>query len=1275
MFFRLLVLLLAALVRVVDIVLDPWIQLPPLLAPLGTDRPPASTCAVDPSGCALSIYHGPACSSQPQGWHERVGLVLQEAVAAAASFHAALAAVAPASQALALVPADRGTAPPAQAARCWPRTPRHSRWAEDSRRAEAPPRDPPLDSDDKISMTASALFVRLRAIMELVGADKELRKVFDALMFNAYVVIFICLLKALLLLFELLSRIFVTVSGWCGKIQADAEAKAEADANVDKPKPSCCMNRANLSEETRRPHLNDKNAKATIPSNSCEAHPGTTTWMHELNVAARPSIFEIAPMNGNNTRPQSLSAAGNQPACSLDEIFGLAGSRNINTDGVSAALINNLAKTTLSVEHLCMDAAQAPSSARRVPDRRVLMRAVISLHTQATLARANAAETSASIPQIDDEINTPLDDDLAESHIGGEVGVTEVAVEQPLVTDNTGVIQAGSTPVSALIVVPALSIAATFVSTIGAEHLLVADGTGVIQAASIPVSALISMAVFNIAAALEDIIDAERLLVADCTSVIQTGTILGSALISAPVLSIAAALKNIIDTERLLVADGTSIILADSIPVSALISMAGFNIAAALEDIIDAERLLVADGTGAIQAWSIPGSALISMAVFNIAAALKNIIDAENLFVADGTGVIQAGCIPTSVPFGASMPSILTALGASTATENKTHAAQVRPPAAIQLIDNVVAMDDSPTLFESKPMIRQIDTIFGENAVDHTPSLAGASTETAMPIATASLCVDQQVSIVADSVTKLSDGKARETVADGEPKHNSLLATRPADVPMVAKQAVQESHAMVSKHGNDGQLDNHGKPDAVKARTMEDATAAMPTVAQHAEHIEFDYADVPMIENEDMELVDGDSTDSDDDSTDSDGDDGDEPRVGALACVLDSPSAIDATHSPKTCVAAEREPCRMPVLSAAVELESNETSTSDAASDPGLKDCHRGKAAPPQFTIPEAKAELEMTPRDEERILATEAIVASEVDASGVPSLPIRASETHKIELVECWSYNDTIKLLRAAIKIFKVKLVKFPTTFSTVVRRRAARSTASHKVFMPRVGGMLFHEAFTLLVGAMSPNNIRNGPNKPQSGSNITGVQTDTSKPSHSPLRRAARHGAGAKFERWLQDPVGFAFDYLRPAFTLLIVGFNPKDADKPAEPLLRDFKEYNDPLARNRLMDVPSDPAFEEAMADAHHEYHEFVACCLARLCVNLLDDPTRPRMPRVFLDGSIRGYFQLAERHQGRTREVEKYLDKLVPTPSTDLKSGETGRAQPDDDDGSRADPGDA
>ncbi|KAL2911173.1 hypothetical protein HK105_209360 [Polyrhizophydium stewartii] len=51
-------------------------------------------------------------------------------------------------------------------------------------------------------MDESALFMRLLAFMKLIGADKELREVFDALMFHIYVAIFICLLKALLLLFE-----------------------------------------------------------------------------------------------------------------------------------------------------------------------------------------------------------------------------------------------------------------------------------------------------------------------------------------------------------------------------------------------------------------------------------------------------------------------------------------------------------------------------------------------------------------------------------------------------------------------------------------------------------------------------------------------------------------------------------------------------------------------------------------------------------------------------------------------------------------------------------------------------------------------------------------------------------------------------------------------------------------------------------------------------------------------------------------------------------------
>nr|KAJ3418351.1 hypothetical protein HK105_000021 [Polyrhizophydium stewartii] len=349
-------------------------------------------------------------------------------------------------------------------------------------------------------MEESALFMRLLAFMKLSGADKELREAVDALTFLGYTVMVCWLLKALLLLFELLSRIFVTVASWRGKIQADAKAKAEASANVDKLKTGGEAKRAKRSKKAKRPHLNDKNASPTTLSNSCEAHPGTTASMHELNVAARPSIFEIAPMHTNNTRPQSLSAASNQPARSLDEIFGLAGSRNINTDGVSAALINKLAKATLSVEHLYMDAAQAPSSARRVPDQYVLMRAVVSLHTQATLALATAAETSASIPPIDDEINTPLDDDLAESHIGGEVGVTEVAVDNVLEIGNAGMIQAISLPVSVPCSVPALNVSTALENTIGADNLLVADGTGVIQAGSTPDSVPCGVPLFNVAA-------------------------------------------------------------------------------------------------------------------------------------------------------------------------------------------------------------------------------------------------------------------------------------------------------------------------------------------------------------------------------------------------------------------------------------------------------------------------------------------------------------------------------------------------------------------------------------------------------------------------------------------------------------------------------------------------------------------------------------------------------------------------------------------------------
>ncbi|KAL2914750.1 hypothetical protein HK105_205681 [Polyrhizophydium stewartii] len=1006
MFFRLLVLLLAALVRVMDIVLD-LDQGLQLLAPLRTDTPVVSTCSVDPPSCALSIYHGPARSSQPQGWHERVGLVLQDAVAAAASFRAALAAVAPASQALARVPADRGTAPPAQAARCWPRTPRHSRRAEDPRRAEAPPQDPPLNSDDKIRMDESALFMRLRAIMELVGADKELRKVFDALMFNVYVVIFICLLKVLLLLFELLSRIFVTVAGWCGKIQADAEAKAEVDANVDKLKPSCCMNRAKRSKKAKRPHLNDKKASPTTLSNSCEAHPGTTASMHELNVAARPSIFEIAPMHTNNTRPQSLSAASNQPARSLDEIFGLAGSRNINTDGVSAALINKLAKATLSVEHLYMDAAQAPSSARRVPDQYVLMRAVISLHTQATLSLATAAETSASIPPIDDEINTPLDDDLAESHIGGEVGVTEVAVEQTLVADSTSVIQAWSTPVSALIVVPALNFATMLVGTIGAENLLVADGAGVIQAGGITVS----------------------------------------------------------------------------VPIVVLV----LNIANALENTIGAENLLVANNTGVIQAWSTPVSALIVVPAVNFATMLVGTIGAENLLVADGTGVIQAASTPVSVPCGMPLFSVA-ALEASTAPENETHTTQVSAPAAIQQIDNVL-----------------------------------------------------------------------------------------------------------------------------------------------------------MIKNKDMEPLDGDSTDSD-------GDGGDEPRVGGtLTCVLNSPSVIDATHLPKTFAAAEHEPRGMPVLSAAVELESNETSAFDAASVPALKECRRDVPVRRDMIIPEAEPKLETTPRDEERVPAIQ-------DTS--------ASETREIRFDPDWTHADTIKLIRSMIRIFEVDEKIYPTTRYVAAHGKAARSTASNNAAIQMNHDKRFYKAAVLLTAAMSTEIVKDCCTIIGRDSKEKRTRTEIHKPNQAitPLRRAAQHATHTNFTREPLGRLGMALKYLRPAYRLFAVPFDHYSIMKQAAPLTANLKDDGKFQAQYGAVEEPSEPELNEAMLDASHEYHEFVACCFSELCDAILSNPKYPKVPR---DENIRwqlGRFWLATRNQSSAEQQQSYLDMLVPAPKVEWKSTETGGGWP-------------
>ncbi|KAL2915506.1 hypothetical protein HK105_204908 [Polyrhizophydium stewartii] len=675
-------------------------------------------------------------------------------------------------------------------------------------------------------MDESALFMRLCALMKLSGADKELRKVFDALMFHIYVAIFICLLKALLLLFELLSRIFVTVASWRGRIQADAEAKAEVDANVDKLKPSCCMNRAKRSKKAKRPHLNDKNASPTTLSNSCEAHPGTTASMHELNVAARPSIFEIAPMHTNNTRPQSLSAASNQPARSLDEISGLAGSRNINTDGVSAAIINKLDKATLSVEHLYMDAAQAPSSARRVP---------------ATLALATAAETSASIPPIDDEINTPLDDDLAESHIGGEVGVTEVAVDNVLEIGNAGMIQAISLPVSVPCSVPAL----------------------------------------------------------------------------------------------------------------------------------------------------------------NVSTALENTIGADNLLVADGTGVIQAGSTPDSVPCG-----------------------------------------------------------------------------------------------------------------------------------------------------------------------------------------------VPLF----------------------------------------NVAALQASNSPE-----------------------NESSASDAASVPALEESRRDVPVRPDVIIPEAEPEMETTPHDEAGIPA--------IQGSQALPLPSSASETREIRLDPDWTYAKTIKLIRATIDKFGVEMDSVPDSLRPECWKppgapmpQGPLATANCDGAVQPVDQTLFDKAYALLAAALCSAIVDNC--RP-----VIKRNSERGKPNpNKPLGRAAHHATHANFTRKPVSRLATAFRYLRPAYPLIVVPFDPKDAQKPAEPLPVSLTDYGKFQAQYGAVEEPGEPELDEAMLDASHEYHEFVACCFAELCDAIFSKLNNPKKQRAVRNGWKLGYFWLATRKESRVCEFKKYLGKLVPIPQTDRNGAETGSGQP-------------
>ncbi|KAL2911174.1 hypothetical protein HK105_209361 [Polyrhizophydium stewartii] len=867
---------------------------------------------------------------------------------------------------------------------------------------------------------------------------------------------------------KLLSRIFVTVASWRGKIQADAKAKAEASANVDKLKTGGEAKRAKRSKKAKRPHLNDKNASPTTLSNSCEAHPRTTTSMHELNLAgelkrvpvqeslgfaapclcfipcrtygahyrrnkARPSIFEIAPVHTNDTRPQSLSAASNQPARSLDEIFGLAGSRNINTDGVSAALINKLAKATLSVEHLCMDAAQAPSNWR------VLMRSVVLLHTQATLALATAAETSASIPPIDDKINTPLDDDLAESHIGGEVGVTEVAVEQPLVADNTDVIQAASIPISVPSSAVAMLRAGTPQNTIDAKNLLVADSTGVIQATSTPDSVPCGVLALNITTALENTIDAKNLLVADGTGVIQAASIPDSVPCGMPALNIATALKNTIDAENLLVANGAGVIQAASIPDSVPCGVLALNIATALENTIDAKNLLVADGTGVIQAASIPISVPSSAVAMLRAGMPQNTIDAENLLVADGTGVIQATSTPDSVPCGVPALNIATAL---------------------------------------------------ENTID-TKNLL---------------------------------------VADGT-----------------------------------GMIQAASIPDSVPCS-------------------------VPLF----------------------------------------NVAALEASNSPE-----------------------NESSASDAASIPALKECRRDMPVRPDVIIPVAKPEMETMPHDE----------------AGIPAIQGSAA-TPTRGLTPDWTYANTIKLIRGSIDQFMVEMDKPSDSLRPEFWKppgapmpQGPLATANCDGAVQPADQILFEKAYALLVAALCPAIVDKcrPVSKPNSKEKRKQPEAGKRNQAITPLRRAAQHATHTNFTRKPESRLATAFKYLRPAYLLIVVPFDPKDDEKPAAPLPVSLTDYGKFLAQHGAVEEPSEPELNEAMLDASHEYHEFVACCFAELCDAIFSNSNNPQEQRAIIDEQL-GRFWVATRKKSRVCEFKKSLYKMVPNPPTDRNGAETGGGCP-------------
>ncbi|KAL2911177.1 hypothetical protein HK105_209364 [Polyrhizophydium stewartii] len=984
-------------------------------------------------------------------------------------------------------------------------------------------------------MEESALFMRLLAFMKLSGADKELREAVDALTFLGYTVMVCWLLKALLLLFELLSRIFVTVASWRGKIQADAKAKAEASANVDKLKTGGEAKRAKRSKKAKRPHLNDKNASPTTLSNSCQAHPGTTASMHELNVAARPLIFEIAPMHTNNTRPQSLSAASNQPARSLDEISGLAGSRNINTDGVSAAIINKLDKATLSIEHLCMDAAQAPSSARRVP---------------ATLALATAAETSASIPLIDDEINTPLDDDLAESHTGGEVGVTEVAVEQPLVADNTGVIQAGSTPVSVPIVMPALNISTMLVGTIGAENLLEIGNTGVIQAISLPVSVLIVVPALNISTMLVGTIGAENLLVAD-----GTGHSRFCALRRA-LFNVATMLENTIDAENLLVADGTGVIQAASTPDSVPCGVPLFNVATMLENTIDAENLLVADGTGMIQAASTPDSVPCGVPLFNVATMLENTIDADNLLVADGTGVIQAASIPDSNTIDAE--NLLVADGTG----------------VIQAASIPDSVPCGVPLFNVATMLE--NTIDAENLLvaDGTGVIQAAS-------------IPDSNLLVADGTGVIQAASIPDSVPCGVPLFNITTAL---------ENTIDADNLLVAD--GTGVIQAASTPDSVPCGVPLFNVATMLQNTIVAENL----------------------------------------------LVADGTGVIQAASTP------DSVPCGVPLFNVATMLENtigaenllvaDGTGVIQAASIPDSVPC-----GVPLFNV--AALEASNSPENE----------SSASDAASVPALEESRRDV-PIRLAPDWTYAKTIKLIRGSIDQFMVEMDK-------------PSDSLRPEFWKPPADQILFEKAYALLVAALCPAIVDkcrpvrkpDSEEKRKPDSKEKRKQPEPAKPNQAitPLRRAAQHATHTNFTRKPESRLATAFKYLRPAYPLIVVPFDPKDDEKPAAPLPVSLTDYGKFLAQHGAVEEPSEPELNEAMLDASHEYHEFVACCFAELCDAIFSNSNNPQEQRAIIDEQL-GRFWVATRKKSRVCEFKKSLYKMVPNPPTDRNGAETGGGCP-------------